>query len=109
MPTIYMAFWSIVMVLVAGLWRFRSLAQVMVATLTTAVTLFLSYALFSQLSLAVGLTPDPATFDPAAYLGRGIFGWMALLVMPCGWLAPVLGLRLAQKLEPGATWSRADE
>jgi hypothetical protein len=98
----YMAFWSTILVLVAGLWRFRHLGQVVVATVTTVVALCLSYALFSQLTFAAGLPHDPALFNPSDYLARGLFGWMALLVMPCGWLAPVLGLRLAQRLAPGS-------
>jgi hypothetical protein len=85
MPTVYMAFWSTILVLVVSLWRFRHFGQVLTATLTTMLTLFLSYALFTQLSVAAGLTPDPALFDPADYLaGDCLAGWRC-------WSCPAAG------------------
>jgi hypothetical protein len=30
----------------------------------------------------------------AGWEQNGLYGWFALLVMPCGWLGPVIGLHL---------------
>jgi hypothetical protein len=35
--------------------------------------------------------------NPFAFLRGGLFGWLALVVMPCGWLGPIIGLNLIQR------------
>jgi hypothetical protein len=95
-----MAFWSIFIIIFLGLTRIRNLAQIIIATLIAALVLILSQALFAEFSAAAGLYPDLALSNPHHFLGRGLVGWLALLVLPCGWLGPIIGLHLAQRWQP---------
>ncbi|VAW43434.1 hypothetical protein MNBD_CHLOROFLEXI01-2275, partial [hydrothermal vent metagenome] len=36
---------------------------------------------------------------PERFLQSGPFGWLALLVMPCGWLGPFVGFNLIQRFQ----------
>jgi hypothetical protein len=42
-----------------------------------------------------------ALMDPGAFVMSGPYGWLALLVMPCGWLGPILGLNLVERWQDG--------
>lgn len=97
MPTQYMLFWSIVMILAIGMWRLRQWGDILFVALITAVVLFISHILFLNLSLAANLDPSMALQNPFAFLRGGLFGWLALVVMPCGWLGPIIGLNLIQR------------
>lgn len=99
MPVLYMVFWSIVMIMAMGVWRLRSWGKMMSVGLVTAVILLISQSLFFQLSLAAGIEPHTVLSQPTDFLGRGVVGWLALLVMPCGWLGPVIGLNLVERYE----------
>ncbi|MCP4428631.1 MAG: hypothetical protein GY803_29445 [Chloroflexi bacterium] len=85
------------MILVLGLIRLRDLAQIVSVSLISALILIISQTLFAELSAAIGAYPGLVMTNPAYYLNQGLVGWLALLVMPCGWLAPVFGLYLAQR------------
>jgi hypothetical protein len=98
MPVTYMAMWSAVVLTLFGFWRLRDWSQVLVMTGVTAVILLFSQALFVELSWMVGVNPFGTISLPGDYLYGGVYGWLALLIMPCGWLGPVVGLYLAQKL-----------
>lgn len=100
MLPIYMAFWSIIIILFLGLTRIRNLAQIIIASLITALVLLLSQVLFAEFSVASGLYPDLALSSPDQFLSQGLTGWLALLVLPCGWLGPIIGLHLAQRWRP---------
>ena len=100
MLPIYMAFWSIIIILFLGLTRIRNLAQIIIASLITALVLLLSQVLFAEFSAAAGLYPGMAMSNPDTYLSQGLMGWLALLVLPCGWLGPIVGLHLAQRWQP---------
>ncbi len=100
MLPIYMAFWSIVMIIFLGFTRIRNLAQLVIVALISALVLIASQVLFIELSMAAGATPSMALADPLYYLNQGMVGWLALLVMPCGWLGPVIGFYLAQRWQP---------
>lgn len=100
MLPIYMAFWSIAIILFLGLTRIRNLAQVVIVALISALVLIVSQTLFAELSAAAGAYPGLALSDPIYYLNQGMVGWLALLVMPCGWLGPIIGLHLAQRWQP---------
>ncbi len=104
MPTFYMVFWSVVMVLVMGMWRLRSWRGTAVVALVTFLILVFSQALFAQLSQAAGLDPSLAFIAPELYIKGGPAAWLALLVMPCGWLGPIIGsnlvLRSQTMIEP---------
>lgn len=100
MLPIYMAFWSIIIILFLGLTRIRNLAQIIIASLITALVLLLSQVLFAEFSAAAGLYPDLALSNPNFFLTQGMMGWLALLVLPCGWLGPIIGLHLAQRWHP---------
>lgn len=99
MLALYMTIWSMIMMVTVGLWRIRSWAQFFVASLVTALILLISQSLFAHLSMTIGVYPDLVLFDPSHYIVKGPVGWLALLVMPCGWLGPVLGLHLVQRWE----------
>ena len=98
MPTLYMTFWSIVMIVAMGAWRLHSWGKMLTVALITAVVLLFSQALFIQLSLSAGVDPSIALSQPGEFLSKGLFGWLALLVMPCGWLGPIIGLNLVERL-----------
>ena len=97
MPTQYMLFWSIVLILAIGMWRLRQWSDIIFIMFVTAFVLFVSHTLFINLSLAANLDPGMALQDPFAFLRGGLYGWLALLVMPCGWLGPIIGLNLVQR------------
>ncbi len=99
MIPIYMVFWSIAVILFLGLTRIRNLAQIVMVALITALVLIVSQALFAELSAVAGAYPGLVSSNPSFYLNQGIAGWLALLVMPCGWMAPIIGLHLAQRWE----------
>ena len=94
MPTFYMIFWSVVMVLAMGMWRLRSWRGTAVVALVTFLILVFSQALFAQLSQAAGVDPSLAFTAPELYMRGGPAAWLALLVMPCGWLGPIIGSNL---------------
>lgn len=97
MPIFYMAFWSLVFIMAVGIWRLRSWRHVAGMGLVTMLVLIMSQSLFVQLSISAGLDPSLALVNPGAFITSGPYGWLALLVMPCGWLGPVLGLNLVER------------
>lgn len=97
MPVVYMAMWSVILIIVLGLSRLRNWAQVFVVSLVTALVLIFSQSLFIQFALISGVDPGAALSNPVDFLRSGPGGWFALLVMPCGWLGPVIGLSLVKR------------
>ena len=97
MPTLYMFFWSVVIILAVGMWRLRSIGDVLLVTAVTAIVLFASRTLFIHLTIAANLDPSMVLQNPFIFLRGGIYGWLALLVMPCGWLGPIIGINLVQR------------
>lgn len=97
MPTLYMIFWSSIMIIALSVWRLRNWGQIFVVVLVTAFTLILSQSLFIQLSISAGLDPSDVLFSAGNFLMAGPYGWLALLVMPCGWLGPFIGMGLAAR------------
>ncbi len=96
MPTTYMIFWSIIVILFFGATKLRRAGQIVTVMIITAGILFLSDALFVNLSQAAGIVPGTAV-NPSDYLAYGPLAWLALLVMPFGWLGPILGLNLVNR------------
>ena len=94
---IYMGLWSLVMVGLLGSGRFRAWQQWVVAVVGTALILLISQTLFVQLSAVVNIPPAYGFVDPVSYVGKGAIGWMALLIMPCGWLAPLISLNIVRR------------
>ncbi|MCB9421320.1 MAG: hypothetical protein H6667_16070 [Ardenticatenaceae bacterium] len=103
MPTFYMIFWSIMMILALGIWRLRQWGHVLVVAAVTALVLILSQSFFIQLALSAGLDPNTVLVSPMDFLLSGPLGWLALLVMPCGWLGPFIGFSLVRR------WSHFEE
>jgi hypothetical protein len=101
MPIFYMAFWSFAIIFAVGVWRLRSWRHVAGMVIVTLLVLMFSKALFIQLSISAGLDPSMALMDPGAFVMSGPYGWLALLVMPCGWLGPILGLNLVERWQDG--------
>jgi hypothetical protein len=100
MSLVYMLSWSVAMLFMVGIWRLRSWSQVLVMLASSWLVVAFVHTLGGQLAQSAGL--DVTTFSPLLYpelyLGQGLIGWAVLLVFPCGWLAPALGLNLAQKM-----------
>lgn len=96
MPIFHMTLWSLMLIVALGIWRLRSIHKIVVVALVTAVVLLLSQTLFVQLAANAGLNPSDALTNPLLFLASGPIGWLALMVMPCGWLGPILGLNLVQ-------------
>ena len=97
MSLLYMVFWSVVMVLALSVVRVRSWRQRFLLCLVTAVVLLVSQSLFLQMSYTLGVDANLALVAPQQYLLRGPMGWLALIVMPCGWLGPFVGLHLTER------------
>jgi hypothetical protein len=97
MPIIYMILWSGIMIIALGLGRVRNLGQIVVMSLVTAFVLLLSQSLYIQLSIAAGLEPSSILHSSSDFLLSGPLGWLALMVMPCGWLGPVIGWNLVKR------------
>ncbi len=103
MPIFYMTFWSVVVILAVGVWRLRNWPRLLVVSVVTMLVLMLSQALFVQLAVSAGLDPSLALAEPGAFFRGGPLGWLALLVMPCGWLGPIVGMNLVER------WQMAEE
>lgn len=97
MPTFYMLFWSIVIIGALGIWRLRQWGHILVVAVVTAFVLILSQSLFVQLAISAGVDPSQVLSNPSTFLTAGPLGWLALLVMPCGWLGPFIGSNLIQR------------
>ena len=81
MPTLYMIFWSFVMIAALGIWRLRNLRQIIVVVIVTLVVLLFSQTLFVQLAVNAGMDPSIAAVNPFLFLAAGPLGLLALLVM----------------------------
>ncbi|GAB4271698.1 MAG: hypothetical protein Kow0080_17390 [Candidatus Promineifilaceae bacterium] len=97
MPVLHMIFWSVVVITILTLWRLHSWRDVAVAATISSIVLFFSQVLFVELASASGIDPNLLLSDNAAFLQAGPFGWIAVLIMPLGWLAPLIGAGLVIK------------
>lgn len=98
MPTLYMICWSIIIVAAFSVWRLETWNHRLLVTAVTLVVLLVSQSLFVSLATSAGLNPGDVLLAPERFLQGGPFGWLALLVMPCGWLGPFVGFNLIQRL-----------
>ena len=96
MPIFHMTLWSAMLIFALGIWRLRNLSKLLIVVVT-AIVLLLSQTLFVQLAVNAGVDPSAALVNPLLFLASGPVGWLALMVMPCGWLGPILGLNLVQR------------
>ena len=96
----YMISWSIIMMILLGLFRLRSWYQVGVMGFLSWAILTFSWLLANRLADGTGL--DLSLFNPLAqpdlYVSQGPAGWLILLVVPIGWLAPLVGANVAERL-----------
>lgn len=97
MPILYMTIWSLVMIIGLSLWRLHSWGERFTVTLITFLVLLVTQSLFVQLAFSAGLDASDALLAPQQYIASGPVGWMALLVMPCGWLGPFIGMNLVER------------
>jgi hypothetical protein len=100
MPTLYMICWSIIIVTAFSVWRLQTWNQRLLVTAVTLLVLLVSQSLFVSLVSSAGLNPSDALLAPERFVQSGPVGWLALLVMPCGWLGPFVGFNLIQRLSP---------
>jgi hypothetical protein len=94
-----MLIWSMVFVLIVGMFRVRSMGRMIGAILVSAVILGVSHMLFTELSAAAGVEVT-AILNPDTYLQSGPIAWLALMVMPFGWLGPIISLNLMKDRTP---------
>lgn len=94
MPITYMIIWSIFITFAVGIGRLRDVRQTVGVTAVTLLILVVSQTLTFQLAASIGLSPDLIITSPETFVMSGPIGWLALLVMPCGWLGPIIGLNL---------------
>jgi hypothetical protein len=99
MPFLYMTVWSLAMIVGLSLWRLHSWGERAAVTLITFLVLLVSQSLFMQFTFTAGLDARDALLAPQLYLQSGPVGWMALLIMPCGWLGPFIGLNMVERLQ----------
>ena len=103
MPTTYMLIWSILFVLIVGSFRIRHMGRLLGALLGSALILGAAHMLFTELSASAGIEAT-AVLTPNDYIAYGPLAWLALMVMPFGWLGPIISLNLmkdrAVDLEP---------
>ena len=99
MPTLYMICWSFIIVAAFSAWRLQTWSQRILVTAVTLLVLFMSQSLFFSLTTSAGLNPSDALLSPEQFLQSGPFGWLALLIMPCGWLGPFVGFNLIQRFQ----------
>lgn len=97
MPFLYMTFWSLAMIAGLSLWRLHHWGERLAVTIITLLVLLVTQALFVQLTIAAGVDASDALLAPQRYLQSGPVGWMALLVMPCGWLGPFIGINIVER------------
>jgi hypothetical protein len=94
-----MTIWSLAMIAGLSLWRLHSWGERAAVTLITLLVLLVTQTLFLQFTLSAGLDATNALLAPQEYLQSGPVGWMALLIMPCGWLGPFIGLNIVERLQ----------
>jgi ABC-type transport system involved in cytochrome c biogenesis permease subunit len=99
MPTLYMFCWSFIIVAAFSTWRLQTWNERILVTAVTLLVLFMSQSLFVSLATSAGLNPTDALQAPEQFLQSGPVGWLALLVMPCGWLGPFVGFNLIQRIQ----------
>ena len=92
MSTIYMITWSTIIIFAVSIGRVRDIRQTFGIATVTVLVLILSQTLTAQLAASVGLDAGLIFSAPDMFLRSGPVGWLALLVMPCGWLGPMIGL-----------------
>ncbi len=97
MPTLYMFYWSLIIIAAVGMWRLRNMGDVLLVTAVTALILLASRALFIHFTIAANLDPSMVLLNPFIFLRGGLYGWLALIVMPCGWMGPIIGLNLVNR------------
>ena len=98
MTMLYMVFWSAVMVLALSVVRVREWRQRFLLLVVTAVVLFISQALFLQMALYPWCRSQYCLDSaPDQFLLKGPMGWLALMVMPCGWLGPIIGVHITER------------
>lgn len=94
MSTTYMIIWTTLMILAVGLSRIRDIRQTVGVAVITILILILSQTLAGSLAGSIGLDANLIFTNPELFLRSGPIGWLALLVMPCGWLGPIIGINL---------------
>ena len=96
MSVIYMISWSIVMTCAVGVGRIQDFRQTATVATVAALVLLMTQALAGQLAATVGLESSMIFVAPELFLQAGPAGWLALLVMPCGWLGPIIGMNFVR-------------
>ncbi len=97
MSVTYMITWTILIIFAVGFGRIRDMRQTFGIAAITLLILIMSQTLAAQLASTVGLAPDLIYSNPELFLMSGPVGWLALLVMPCGWLGPIIGMNLVSR------------
>lgn len=106
MSTVYMITWSTIIIFAVGISRIKDIRQTAGVATIAALILILTQTLATQLAHSVGLEPHLIFSAPEMFFLRGPVGWLALLVMPCGWLGPIIGMNLVYRRYEGTERER---
>ena len=97
MSVTYMLTWTFLVIFAVGFGRLRDIRQMAGIVAITLLILVMSQTLAAELATTIRLDPSLIYTNPELFLGNGPVGWLALLVTPCGWLGPTIGLRLMSR------------
>jgi len=90
--------WTTLMMFFIGLIKLRLLIQCCVMGLLSTSILILASVLVNELlHERMDITVVNPLALPEAYINAGMSGWLILIILPCGWLAPFLGANAAEK------------
>lgn len=102
MLIVYMSVWSIVMIGALSVGRLSDWRERTAVAVIAFLILFVSQSLFLQLNSFIGATVSDIFNAPERYFQAGPIGWLALLVMPCGWLGPLIGFNVVMRWQATA-------
>lgn len=96
---LYMLLWSVIMTGVVGAWHLRSWRQLFIMISTSWCIILIAYLCAIELveNLGLNMTSFNPLLFPEIYFKQGLIGWLILLIIPCGWLSPSIGLNIAQR------------
>lgn len=97
MPILQMTLWIVTVIAVLSVWRLRSWREIVVVAVVSGIILMFSQMVFYELVTAANIDPAYLLSTNTAVLQAGPFGWLALLIMPLGWLGPLIGAGLVQR------------
>ena len=97
MPILHMTIWTVFVIVILAFWRLRNWREVATVAVISGIILLFSQVMFLELTSAAGMDPARLLSDNSAVLHAGPFGLLAVLVLPLGWLGPIIGAGLVNR------------